>query len=304
MSWWSNLWTDLFDFDGNDDRQTALLERLVAIQAGQASGDAATAIDTALTPVFWAYSSAPPDDGPDADTGMYGVPAGKSVVDFDRGRLQHATYRDDLDSFQSFSDIDNELSSFRAATIYVDVPVQARLDADDWLTLAPGLTQIEAQKFARVELQADHPYRFAVLGSTRRQPALDRFGGDLRRVADTGADAQQDEYAALSWTTPETYDREGSYTAHTTDVVRLGGTHPAYIVVENTSNAADAIDVEVRGRGDPSESLRQVAQATNISQGTHHVFDVPRPLFEIDVRYRNTTDGQNVSAHAETYGRP
>lgn len=303
MSWWSNLWTDLVDFDGNDDRQTALLERLVAIQAGQASGDAATAIDTALTPVFWAYSSAPPDDGPNADTGMYGVPAGKSVVDFDKGRLQHPEYGT-LDEFQKFSDIDNELSSFRAATIYVDVPVQARLDADDWLTLAPGLTQIEAQKFARVELQADHPYRFAVLGSTRRQPALDRFGGDLRRVADTGADAQQDSYTPLAWTTPETQEREGDYATHTTDVVRLGGHEPAYVAVENTSDGATAIDVEVRGRSDPSERLKQVAEATGIAQNDHHVFDLNRPLYEIDVRYRNNVNGDTVSAHGELYGRP
>lgn len=304
MSWWSSMFSDLFRFDENDDRQTALLERLVAIQAGQASGDAATALDTALTPVFWAYVSAPPDRGPNADTGLYGVPPGKTVVDFDEGRLQHATYRDDLDSFRSFSEIDNELSSFRAASIYVDVPVQARLDAGDWLNLSPGLTQVEAQKFARIELQADHPYRFGVLGSTRRQPALDRFGGDLRRVADTGNDSQQDAYSALAWTTPEMVDREGDYATHTDDTVPLAGTQPAYIVVENTSGAANPIDVEVRARSDPGESLRTVAEETGIAQDDHHIIDVGRPLYEIDVRYRNNVDGDSVSAHAELYGGP
>lgn len=274
----------------DDPARTAEFQGRMA--AAQASGQGET--NRRGQPIM-AYRALPQDEP------AIGVPAGRLTLDFANGRIRHTDYASELATGDSLDDLE-DAEALRSLALAVDAPARVRLDGGPWFAVPVRETAtIQATAFTEIDVQLDRPAAVAAVGSTRSTTLAGQLAQAFERVGDL-PDTVRDSYEAMAFSLSDLVAREGDYQTGADPVVPIAG-RPAQVVVANTSSSANAIDAEIRGRTDSSESWDQLAEATGISQGNNHLFAFPEGrASEIQLRVRNSTNGNQVAAHAQLTG--
>ncbi|WP_435348998.1 hypothetical protein [Haloarchaeobius sp. HRN-SO-5] len=292
MSLWSWL-ADFLDFEDGESPTHGAVRNQTYVVAAQAESDGEVAASASNVSPVYDYIAAP-------QGGATGVPSGSTVVDFANGVIRTSQMQDPVAEFRSLDDVDGA-ERLRSASLFVDVPAQIRIDSGDPFEVESGLHAIEASKFTRLSLSTDAPARLAVVASTRAQP-LATANGAFQRLAEYPVPTGFNSYTELKFTTPETAEREGNPMTHAEPVIPLDG-REATITVENTSGNGNAIDAEVQARTATGEPFETFAEATDIADGDHHVFNIQQTyLTALRVRFKNTGTDLNVAAAAQFRG--
>lgn len=247
-------------------------------------------------------------------SGRFPMPAGRTTFDFVEGEVTHDGTGDLSESLRTFDDMSDaidgaSIQALRSLYVYVDTQVQLELDngRSGKFTIDPSLYfPIQSQGFKRFVIEADRPTNVYAVVSTRSraftsdavQNHTDRSGSR----SDTGSDA--DSYVSVPvkpYGLADSLPSSASVDNWDDPVIDARAHNRHSFVVENTGS--NDIDARIVAAEDDDLTFREIgAQSTGIASGDFTVFDIQERHKFYRVEYRNSTNGNDVSAEVDYFG--
>lgn len=242
------------------------------------------------------------------DRQYFGLPNGKTTVDFGSGEVEHDTEGklQDIGDVRSISRaLDSTLNKLRSLYVYVDAPAQLSFDGDNTRTLEAGQHYTFTDSgFTTVSLDCPYSTDVTMAAGTRRTNAsVAGSGAHSERRGQRTADTHN-TWADIVVGTAEVWNNDDipNTLGETLDdswYVRVFENITAQVV--NSSDSNGAVDFRVLARDvradDPNseaDDYYEIARQTGVGAGARHKFNINEPHHELKFQFRNATDGTLV----------
>lgn len=289
----------LFEPSANEEEQTEILHDIRTALANIAAQDGETQLMDELNNTLLHDYISVPENGD-----LLAMPAGKAVIDFDQGEVKHNavvdTLTDDVSELGSLSGRSDELRSF---SLGIDAPAKIRLNTGDWVAVDPGVYNVAAQRYSKLEVKSELPTAMNLMTSTRSQPFV---SGDIDiNILRTGAKSGTiDSYEAVDVFPRDLLnylDEDEAQDSGAATIPNAGAERMSITVANEGLN-----DIDTRLMASPlgSDWFEIGAESLGISSGDHALFNISEAHNFLRVDIRNSTDGDQVAANVRLHGDP
>lgn len=295
------------DVDRSVEALRPLIKRQNELLASIVGGQGTANLPENVIPTPHKYSSIPPGK----DEARLAVPSGSTTIDFEEGIVEHESEGvilddDDVVSISDMSrGLDEVTAALRSIFVLADVPVQVRIggNTNTWHEIdSCNYYPIPSQEFTEVELYSESvPFAFELKASTRAEP-LDVDGVTVHATREgEKAAGTHDSYTPMVWQPHGLTDRVGDFSYAKGGIHAISFARNTFIV-DNDSGNGNEIDLRLMAKQLHTDDWREIAEATGIADGDHHIFDVSERYHAYRVDVRNATNGDTVSAWGQYAG--
>lgn len=252
--------------------------------------------DDLYHPQAFEYAAVPTDE-----THRLGLPAGQTVIDFERGEVIHETEGviAEIRDFDDMSEgVDTRVQSLRSAWFYTDVPIQARFDEGNWFPLdSCQYTPVKAQGFKRIVLQSSYPFEFFTVASTRSEPFSQSDSVTVHMDREGTFSGTPDSWTRLEWAPHHLREQHGmTYAGPKLHTVSFSTNT---LMVENTGNNdlyTRLVAADTHNGKFYTIERREASDGTlkALSPGDHHVYHCEQHHHLLGIEVQNATAGNVV----------